>query len=292
MKIQIPSNISSTYAGYSALVSLFHKVKDISFSDIVFDFSKNQWFEANLAAVFGAIIYQTEKNTNNITFENLSPRVEEILQKNHFLYHYGWPTKPDKYNTTIMYQKFKLGDDALFKAYVTTQLLARPDFPTTSTLLAKKINESIFELFENARTHGKCEYIFTCGQYYPTKIPARVDFTIVDIGKSIKFNVNQFLKRDMEGYQTIDWAMGYGNTTKTGNISGGLGLDLINRFIKLNNGKIQVVSSDGYWELRKGITKKLPFNKPFLGTVVNLEFNLDDTNIYQLKEEVSLDNIF
>ena len=99
------------------------------------------------------------------------------------------------------------------------------------------------------------------------------------------------MQKDLEGYRAIEWAMGYGNTTKTGNISGGLGLDLINGFIKLNNGKIQVVSSDGYWELRRCITDMKLFSKP-LGTVVNLEFNLDDTNMYKLKEEVSLENIF
>ena len=292
MRITIPSNISSTYEGYKLLVNLFQRVKDISLSEIIFDFSHNKWFEANLAAVFGAIIYHTDKNMNNIRFVNLSGKVEEILQKNYFLYHYGWVIKEDKYSTTIRYQKFSPEDEGLFKQYVSNQLLARPDFPRISELLAKKINESIFELFENARTHGHCDYIFTCGQYYPKKVPARVDFTLVDLGKTIKYNVNNYLKKNLEGYEAIDWAMKYGNTTKTGRISGGLGLDLIKEFIKLNNGKIQIVSSDGFWEMRKGIIQKKPFQKAFLGTIVNLEFNLDDTNIYKLKEEVSLNNIF
>jgi len=292
MRIYIPASIRSDYEGYSALIHLFQKAKEQAFSNIEFDFNNNKWFEANLAAIFGAIIYQTEKSTNNINFVNLPEKVEEIFQKNHFLYHYGWPKKPDEYNTTIKYQKFKPTDEALFKEYVTSQLLARPEFPDISELLAKRINESIFELFENARTHGRCDHIFTCGQYYPNKKPAKVDFTIVDLGKTIKFNVNDYLKKDIEGYEAIDWAMQYGHTTKTGNISGGLGLNLIKEFITLNNGKFQVVSSNGYWEFRKGVIKKVSLERPFLGTIVNLEFNLDDSNKYQLKEEVSLDNIF
>jgi hypothetical protein len=86
--------------------------------------------------------------------------------------------------------------------------------------------------------------------------------------------------------------LAYGNTTKIGNIPGGLGLDIIFEFIKLNKGKIQIVSSDGYWEYRNGKTENKLFDKPFSGTIVNIEFNLDDKDSYRLTEEVSLEDIF
>lgn len=73
---------------------------------------------------------------------------------------------------------------------------------------------------------------------------------------------------------------------------GGLGLDIIFEFIKLNNGKIQIISSDGYWEYRKGNTETSIFTDYFPGTIANIEFNLDDSSIYALKEEISLDDIF
>jgi hypothetical protein len=91
---------------------------------------------------------------------------------------------------------------------------------------------------------------------------------------------------------TISRRSCYGNTTKTGNISGGLGLDIIFDFIKLNNGKIQIISSDGYWEYRKGSVDTAIFDNFFPGTIANIEFNLDDSNIYALKEEISLNDIF
>ena len=93
-------------------------------------------------------------------------------------------------------------------------------------------------------------------------------------------------------YGCIEWALQYGNTTKTGNISGGLGLDIILEFIKLNKGKIQIISSDGYWEYRKGESFTNNFPKAFPGTIANLEFNLDDPSRYRLREEISLDDIF
>ena len=80
-----------------------------------------------------------------------------------------------------------------------------------------------------------------------------------------------------------------GNTTKRE--VGGLGLGVIFEFIKLNKGKIHIVSSDGYYEFSNGqvITKRL--TSPFGGTLINLSFNLNDKHYYWLKEE-SLDNIF
>ena len=80
-----------------------------------------------------------------------------------------------------------------------------------------------------------------------------------------------------------------GNTTKRE--VGGLGLGVIFEFIKLNKGKIHIVSSDGYYEFSNGqvITKRL--TAPFGGTLINLSFNLNDKHYYWLKEE-SLDNIF
>jgi len=71
-----------------------------------------------------------------------------------------------------------------------------------------------------------------------------------------------------------------------------LGLSIIFEFIELNKGKIQIVSSDGYWEYRKGETLKKDFNGIFPGTIANIEFNLDDRSSYRLKNEVSLDDIF
>ncbi|MGQ1945492.1 hypothetical protein ACT3CD_00140 [Geofilum sp. OHC36d9] len=47
------------------------------------------------------------------------------------------------------------------------------------------------------------------------------------MGKTIKANVNEFLKADLSGDDAIKWTFKYGNTTKTKNVLGGLGLDYV-----------------------------------------------------------------
>jgi len=213
-----------------------------------------------------------------------------------FLSCFGEEKVTDLNRTTISYTEFTLDKGTGFKEYIRENLLRKEDFPKLSTLAEKKINESIFELFENARTHGDCEKIHTCGQYFPRKTPPRIDMTIVDMGQTIKNNVNNYLqkigKNELSGSQAIEWALVKGNTTKVVDNPGGLGLDVIFEFIKLNNGKIQIVSSDGYWEFRRGATQSRLFAGEFPGTIANIEFNLDDRSYYQLKSEISLNEIF
>jgi hypothetical protein len=243
-----------------------------------------------LSAVLGAICAQFDNE--RIRFINLSSTLEKELHRNQYLSYIDNSVDQFFDDDVITYRKFTPYADIEFIEYIRTELLSKPDFPKHSNLLGKKINESIFEVFENARTHGHCKHIFTCGQYYPQKTIKKLDMTIVDMGKTIKTNVNEYLKTVLSGSETITWALEYGNTTKTGTVSGGLGLDIIMEFIKLNKGKVQIVSSDGYWEFSKGKKITRLFKHSFPGTIFNIEFNLDDQDFYYLKEEISLDDIF
>lgn len=294
MRILLAKSIQSNPSGYEFLIDLFHKAKTSSETNIIFDFKNTTWFEANLAAMLGAIIELLNNSDKNIFIENVNSKIRSILRRNKFLYGYGYSYSypDDSYNTIIPYKTFSHKNDDGFMNYIKHELLTKPDFPSHSKLLGKKISQNIFELYENARTHGLCKKIHTCGQYYPNKKPKRLDITIVDMGITIKTNVNEYLGKKLCGYDTIKWALKYGNTTKTGNISGGLGLDIIFKFIKHNEGKIQIISADGYWEFRKGRTSTTLFDYPFPGTIANLEFNLDDKTYYFLKEEIPLDDIF
>ena len=292
MEVLIPREIRNNYDGYNSLLTLHNQIYEQSSQTITLNFANTRWFEANLSAVLGAIRSHFEEKGYAFQFINLNLKLEDILRRNQFLNYSSNKTYQSVGNTVITYRKFTPYEDLEFIDYIRTELLSKPDFPRHSKMLGKKINESIFELFENARTHGHCKHIYTCGQYYPNMNTKRMDITIVDMGNTIKTNVNEYLTQELSGSGAIEWAMQYGHTTKTGKVSGGLGLDIIWEFIKLNNGKIQIVSSDGYWEFHSGKIETKLFNNSFPGTIANIEFNLDDKDYYQLKEEISLDDIF
>ncbi len=289
MKIDFPRKITSEVIGYETLIGFYEKMSTIYDSKITIDFRNNYWFEANLCAIFGAMVEELENRGNVIKLINIK-QPKDILSRNGFLINHGVPKPVLSHNTELDYKTFSHKQGKSFSLYIDNEILKKQGFPILSNLLSKKINESIFELYENARTHGECKNIHTCGQYFPSK--RRLHITIVDMGQTIKYNVNNYLKSSRTGSECIEWAMEDKNTTKTGTISGGLGLAIIFEFIKLNKGKIQIISSDEYWELRSGEIFKQNLNFNFNGTIANLEFNLSDKNKYILKEEIDLDNIF
>lgn len=282
--------------GYNSLAKLFDQIKQSNETKISISFSRTTWFEANLCAVLGAMIRILEDDYGfSIKLVSIPTAIQSILTRNGFIGNIDHSTIDFSKETVVTFKQFAPDHDLEFNNYLKRELLVKRDFPKHTSLLGKRICTSIFEVFENARTHGKCQWIHTCGQYYPQKHPSRFDITVVDAGKTIHKNVNDYFqgKTVFSASAAIDWAIQYGNTTKKEQ-TGGLGLDLLKEFVKLNKGKIQIVSATGYWEFTEDQTSTSEMEHHFPGTIVTIEFNFDDTAFYMLKEEldVSPDNIF
>lgn len=290
----IPSRVTSAVAGYESLLRLHNDLSSAQNQVIQISFKHVIWLEANLCAILGAIIEGLESRANVITLVDCEKfqQKSDILSRNGFFKHYGVQIPITReHKTPISYRMFKEKEAIPYNRYIQEELIDNPAFPRHSERLGKKIKENIYELFENARTHGKCNHIHTCGQFYPNK--QKLHITIVDTGDTITNNVQRFLKDKLPPCECIHWAMQLGNTTKKGNIPGGLGLGLIFEFINLNKGKIQIISSNGYWEFREGKTTKEDLNFGFSGTIANLEFDLSENKMYLLQDEtIDLDSIF
>jgi hypothetical protein len=289
VKIEL-CDIRSDYQSFECLIKVDEITKECIFDNIEIDMRKVNWFDANMCAAFGAILYRVGRKPNIVTLLNLKKGVETILSKNGFLSYYGREKKLDTYETTIEYKRFEPKDDRYFAAYIEENMVGK-GIPKMSEGLHKKFIESIFEIFSNAVIHSKTKMgIFSCGQFFPNK--KRLVFSIADLGIGILKNVKEHIKREMTAEQAIGWAVEGKNTTKVGRIPGGLGLKLLREFITMNQGRIQIVSDKGYWELsgKKAFTKS--FLNPFPGTTVNIEINTADTNSYCLSSEIKSEDIF
>ena len=281
MTVYIESQIKSDFEGYTFLSTLYHKLERGIFENIFLDFSKNIWFDANLCAVLGAIINSCQKNYNTVEIIGINPSVEQIFLKNDFLANFGGTTLFDNYDTTIKYSKNEKSDIQFIKEKI-QKVMRKPDFPQLSKNVRVEMLNSIFEIYTNAFMHTDCEFVYSCGQYYPDKEFPTLDLTIVDLGKTIKGNVNEFLGSNKSGIEAIDWAMIDSHTTKRkeDNIPGGLGFGIIKQFIKLNNGKMQILSADGFVRFEKDSVIEKRFIPPFPGTIITIEFNLNDESSY------------
>lgn len=289
MKVSV-QDVRNDYQGFAQLIELAHQLAEVLFEKVNLDMSRVSWFEANMCAPWGAILYKIGRNKNTISLEHLSVGVEKILSKNEFLSNYGHPLEHDTYGTTIRYCRFNPEDDRFFGKYIDGQLVGK-GIPRMTTGLKKKFQESIFEIFSNAVIHSQTKMgIYSCGQFFPKK--HRLDFSIADLGLGMRKVLQERGGLNYSAEEAINWAMSENNTTKTGSVPGGLGLKLLREFITLNEGRIQIVSDQGYWELNQGKVAMKKFEHPFPGTVVTMEINTADTKSYCLTSEISPERIF
>lgn len=283
------TTINNTYDSYQSLISFYEENKDKMFDDIHLEL--RHFFSTNMSAALGAVLDIFTSNLNDIHFDYISPRIETILLKNDFLTYYGKKRAIDNNNTTIKFQKLKTTDGKYFKNYVIEELIEGhiADLPRMSEGVKEKILEAIYEIFVNAQIHSETQFIYTCGQFFPNK--SKIEFTIVDTGIGFKNRINKRFNSNLNATQAIKWAIQDRKTTKEG-ISGGIGLAVLKEFIEKNKGKIQIVSSDGFYQFDcDGEVSKLTEGQ-FPGTIVNLQFRTDDINNYSLKSEIDVNDIF
>lgn len=289
MKIFL-QEIHSNYEGFSRLIQLATQTAGCFLDDIEIDMSQAGWIDANMCAPLGAILYKIGRDINTIRLTSVPANVEAILSKNGFLCNYGWSRKKDSYGSTIEYKRFEPKDDRYFADYIEKQMIGK-GIPEMSPGLLKKFRESIYEIFSNSVIHSQTKLgIFSCGQYFHKK--QRLDFSVADLGIGICSNIYERRGLILSAEEAISWALEGKNTTKSGPIPGGLGLKLLREFIVKNEGRIQIVSDKGYWELSEGKVKTRAFSEPFPGTIVNIEINTADAKSYRLVSEIRSEDIF
>lgn len=86
MTIKIPKYIKSDFYGLKSIAKIWHKAKNAFLEEVILDFSGCMWFEANLAALLGGIIDKIEQNLNNVELINIPDKLQNVLQRNEFLY--------------------------------------------------------------------------------------------------------------------------------------------------------------------------------------------------------------
>lgn len=281
------STINNTFESYQKLISFYEDHKDKNWDTIHLEI--RNWFAANMSATLGSILDSFTDNLNDIKFDYISPDIERILLKNDFLSYYGRARITDNHHTTIKFLKLKPTDGKFFKKYVIEELIGRAELPQMSALLKEKMTEAIYEIFVNAQIHSNCDNIYTCGQFFPRE--NKIEFTIVDNGIGFKRKINERFDKNLSAVQAIEWAVKDRHTTKVG-ITGGIGLAFLKEFVTKNNGKMQIVSDDGFYQFDNQAEIIRTFNGSFCGTIVNLQFRTDDTNSYLLKKEINSNDIF
>lgn len=276
----VPNRVENDYLGFMFFSKAFEDFNSIKNKKIVFDFSRTTWFEANLVAVFSSLIETFRKQDCNVAVLGVSASIKLIFMKNGFYDHYNLGREIDTYDSTIPFQIFDINDGEGFTEYLNEKVISKIKLPLTKNQF-RYFKKCLQEVFENASMHAGSDCVFTCGQYYHQK--QKVAFTIVDVGETIGKNVRKKLP-DLIDCDAIEWASEFGNTTKVAK-DGGIGLHFLKNYLN-NNGILQIISGQGYWE--QNMDRMFIRNTPYLfgGTIVNLisDLNIDVEEKIRRKE--------
>lgn len=233
-----------------------------------------------------AVICRVREEQRVTVSDPLNVNVKEILNRSGLLPELrGSKSRiTDTRNTTIPFATFEKNQEQDFHTYLTSHVTAHRKFPAATDKLKQRIADSITELYSNANLHSRCKHLIaSCGQFFPNK--NKLEFCVADAGIGISGSVKRY-ELGMSDCDCIKWALESGNTTKTGSIPGGVGLDLVKKFTQLNGGTLIIVSGTGFYSLtgdNEPTVKTLPVGFP--GTVINLAFNTDDQCYYRLGNE-------
>lgn len=284
----LSGSIRTDKQGLEKLIEIYH-IQPTN-NEIEIDMSSLNFLDANLIALFGAILLNKASENILIKITNIKDAIEDILKRNHFLGSENEYFSP--FETAMEFKQFKSNEDIEFIEYVSNQLLNKSDFPKMEDDYKKRIRSKIQELFANAKEHGNAESIFCCGQHFPRE--KLIKFTMVNLGTTIKENVNKFLNESKEAYEAIEWASKEGHSTASSNDNPtrGLGLSLLHDFVLNNNGKLSILSDDGYWYIANGKSSTDRVQKKFLGTIINLTVNVNDKKKHKMPSLKDLGWIF
>ncbi len=274
---KISGSINTDFSGYSRLVELYHYCKNYPDTAVQIDFSGLKWVDANLAAVFKAMLHklQKERNTSIATDLPFLRNNFDILFRNGFLSD-GAPAA-DHQKSAVPIANFSCDDKEGFCTYIKDQLMKHRGMPWLSEELEERIQEDLLEVFCNSHHHANTsEPFFIAGQYYPKNKTLKL--TMVDIGDGflprIKEATGGEIATDLDA---IGWAL-KGRSTKMyfDKTSGGLGITSMHDYVRAHNGVLEIISGSGYWSSNYHnslfFSKGRVLSKPFTGTTINLFF--------------------
>lgn len=280
------SRLDTSIGGYLSLARLHNDLANQGAGVVEVDCSDVRWIDAHLASALSVIAHHANSRGQTLRLMGLSHSVSTILRKNNFLV---GPLR-DTYETTMPVTAFSLDEGVKFADYA-RRYLSHPSMPAMTMSLQRKFFEGVDELFANCSLHSQSKQpICVCGQFFPKK--EILAFGISDGGHGMIGSYVKWSGQERRACDAIEWAMKEGNTSRVGDIPGGLGLALIREFIALNKGRLIVASDAGYWCQDGERVTMTDMRMPFPGTSIVMEIDCSDAKHYDEIVHASPDNIW
>lgn len=276
---------------FATLFNIWNQVNDY-FEDVRFDFSHCGFLRPNAVAFLGGLARLIESRMGSVVFDWGSLHNQAVMNnlcQNGFAGTFGYPS-PGWDGNSIPYREDRALDMNGIMDYLTYNWIGK-GWVHVSDRLRDAIAGRMWEIYNNAFEHSGTEIgVFACGQHFWRQDD--LILSVVDFGRGIPANVRTFLRQYVDenlvakltGATCLKWAFERGNSTCTGGVARGLGLDLLKEFVRLNQGKLEVYSGEGYAIIDKDGERYQNLGISFEGTVVHITLRCDES-LYCFKDE-------
>jgi len=285
--LQIPT-INDAQSDFDRLFELWQQSLG-SHQDVRFDFSNCGFLRPNAVAFLGGLARLIESRMGTAAFDWDSLHntwVKTTMMQNGFAGMFGHPSSSWS-GETIPYREDPKEDSTGILDYLTEYWLGR-GWVHVSERLCNAIVGKMWEIYANAFEHSQSAVgLFSCGTHL--KKNNELLLSVVDFGQGIAANVRDFWSSDFRGTDLmaascLKWAFQEGTTTRPNGIGRGMGLDLLKDFIRVNHGKLEVYSNEGYALIDEGGERYENRASSFGGTVFHITLRCDE-KYYQFANE-------
>ena len=284
--VQVPT-LNDSPSDFQNLFSLWKQVA-LYDEDVLFDFTHCRFLRPNAVAFLGGLARFLQCRSRSVNFDwdsVLDEAVFNNLCQNGFADYFGYPS-PGLSEHSIPYREDLELDPNGIMDYLEDYWLGR-GWVQVSQRLKDAIIGRMWEIYNNAFEHSESSIgVYSCGQHLVQEDD--LILSVVDFGQGIPAKVRNFLRSDSRADQLtaagcLQWAFAAGNSTKVGE-PGGLGLDLLKEFVRLNQGKLEVYSNEGYAVIDQSGELYKNNSDSFEGTIVHITLRCDE-NLYSFMDE-------
>ena len=252
------------------------------YENVHFDFSQCRFLRPNAVAFLGGLARLIQSRYGTATFDWASFTDEAVVMnlcQNGFAWTFGHASHSWS-GHSIPYREDATEDPHGYWDYLASVWLGR-GWVQVSPRLRDAIVGRMWEIYINAFEHaGSPVGVFTCGQHFPQR--NELVLSVVDFGIGIAANVRNFVSQDERADQLtatacLKWAFQPGTSTRPNGMARGLGLDLLKNFVRINQGKLEVYSNDGYVLIDANNERYVNRRMSFEGTVFHVTLRCDES---------------
>ena len=291
--LSVVGAVNDTKGDFEYLFSLYQEMFEMP-ERFCLDCTYAYFLRQNAVAFLGGMVLMARQQGKEVSWKKPTDgKVISNLLRNEFGVLFGEKAIPRIYNAILFKHYTDYKDEEIVFDFLYENWL-QPHWIDVSDELKQLIVGRVAEIYMNAFTHSQSAIgVTSCGQYYPNL--KELKLTIVDFGVGIPSNVRAFLKNDnISSEECMRWAFADGHTTATdSNISRGIGLGMLDRFVRLNQGKLEIYSDNAYTCIDKDGQRFEGREQTFRGTIVNITLNCKEVAYLLASEnEMSEDSVF